>query len=242
MKVREVSIFIFGYLKLFSFAEYLCQIEVYCWTNVSAPPSCSRVGWMSERCEPPGAQRGLALTPALIGTTWLCSSQQWLVPPGCTPPTTWLHWFLSQTSYRAGFVLSRRALTPSSQLEGPAMEWFRCLLQWLYIWEHSAWRLTICTCSFVSEYQSKYPSSSPLPPLLIPSSLSPPPHLGPFSVGGLDRCVWAQCTVCVLFVPMLPVSPGLSPLSVLCAGGGIYWCLSVRTCGTLVTPVICRCK
>lgn len=80
------------------------------------------------------------------------------------------------------------------------------------------------------------------PPSSCFPSLSPPLYLSPFSVGVKNRCVWAQCTVCVLFVPMLPVSLGLSPLSVLCAGGGNYWCLSVRTCGTLVTPIIGRCK
>lgn len=139
--------------------------------------------WMSECCECSSLSwRELDLWVsecALIGKTWLCSSRQWLIlqaaalhacvceshaPP---PPHPLFH-------LRPHSIFSQWALVPA-------------YLKWMVLpWSGSAacyddckygstvpGGYTICTCSFVFEYDSKY---RPTPTFLS----SPPPPPCPF--------------------------------------------------------------
>lgn len=155
------------------------------------------------------------------------ASWQWLNPRAaarharvCTAATT-----QPFSASRGPIVLFQTPLTPAlfslctcvSQTDGPAMEWFRCLLRRCKYGSTVPGGYTICTCSFVFEYEPRSPPPPvPSPPRPRSFSVSPPSlSLGPFffSVGG-NTGVFELSVQCVS--SSSPCS--LSPLDCPCWG------------------------
>lgn len=191
----------------------------------------------------------LAPTFGMMNKSWLCTSPQWLISLAsalcacvCKPPPVSLHPHSMATvpclSHSAGFYLNPPPPHPSAGFVSSQQVLVPAYLKWMVLpwrgfaacydhckyWSTVPEGYTICTCSFVFEYESN-------PPTLLSPLLSSPPRLHHvtsvlFLLSGLKQVCWSSVYIACSLCPHDTPTP-LYPLDCPC------WVSIVQEVGTI---------